>query len=166
MAAFGMEDETTHPTTPPRGSVAVDLDKVRANISSLTLTPSTVAPSTSSQSLRRSARGKPRKLFSSPPVFTELATSGGVLSANGTASDRHIRQPWSTDEVRALISFLLLYSEGSLWPSHASKQDLFWKKAGQYVQNQVQSEYCRSGQSQCVSCMYVGYICTSHVHCI
>ena len=128
---FRMENDST----PPRGSLAINVDVVRANLSSLTLTPSRVTPSNAS-SRKRNARGMQRRLFSSAPVFEEPAAS---------VSHSRSRQPWSTGESRALVSFLLLCSEGSSWTSR--KEECFWEKAGQYVQNLVQSEYCRTGQS-------------------
>ena len=92
-------------STPRRGSLAINVDVVRVNLSSLTLTPSRVTPSNASLR-KRNARGMQRRLFSSAPVFEEPAAS---------VSHSRSRQPWSTGESRALVSFLLLCSEGSSW---------------------------------------------------
>ena len=51
--------------------------------------------------------------------------------------------PWSLHEDKALVSFLLLYTDGSSWPSQ--KDCLFWKRAGEFVQSFVQSSHCRTG---------------------
>ena len=48
--------------------------------------------------------------------------------------------PWSLHEDNALVSFLLLYTDGSSWPSQ--KEDcLFWKRAGEFVQSVVHSSH-------------------------
>ena len=53
--------------------------------------------------------------------------------------------PWSAQEEQALVSFVLLYTEGTRWCSRASKSDRFWENAGAYIQSQVHSKYCQTG---------------------
>ena len=116
-------------TTPPRSLV-----RVGDVTTSLTLTPaSSTGPK---QGSRRRDRGRPRKLFCPEPEVTARSDADVTVAS---------RQPWSPDEVRALVAFILLYSEGSSWPSRGSKGDSFWKRAGQHVQKAVNSMYCRSG---------------------
>ena len=105
LLVFRMENDST----PSHGSLAIDVDDVRAHISSLTLTPSRVTPSNECLQ-KRNAGGKKKRLFSSAPVFEKSAASGSVFATDGTVSHCHARQPWSTDENRALVLFLLLYS--------------------------------------------------------
>ena len=126
--------------TPSDSSVAVD--SVRASLSLMVLTPSTVP-----RSARSTTRLKPRKLFSSSHQdHEELVASGSTSATVDTSSESRLRSsPWTTDEDHALVSFLLLYSEGITWTSRAGKMDCFWEKAGQYVHSQVNSAYCRSG---------------------
>ena len=129
--------------TPSDSSVAVD--SMRTSLSLMVLTPRSTVPRSTRRSARSTTRLKPRTL--SHQDHEELVASGSMVD---TSSESRLRpSPWTTDEVRALVSFLLLYSEGSSWTSRAGKTDCFWEKAGQYVQSQVNSSYCRSG-----TCMY------------
>lgn len=50
---------------------------------------------------------------------------------------------WTTGEFQALVSFLLLHTDGSSWS--ACKDPKFWEKAGEFVQQQTKSFHCRSG---------------------
>ena len=50
---------------------------------------------------------------------------------------------WTTFEYQALVSFLLLHTDGSSWS--ARKDPKFWEKAGEFVQQQTKSIHCRSG---------------------
>lgn len=50
---------------------------------------------------------------------------------------------WSEDEVKQLITFLLLYTDGSAWTLH--KNVAFWKAAGEFLQQCLGTVHCRSG---------------------
>ena len=51
---------------------------------------------------------------------------------------------WVEEEVKCLIDFLLLYTDGKSWVSH--KDAAFWNQAGIYIQQQAKMPYCRSGK--------------------
>ena len=51
---------------------------------------------------------------------------------------------WTDEEFQALISFLMLYTDGNSWPSH--KDENFWDKAGAFIQQQLQTNHCRTGR--------------------
>ena len=51
---------------------------------------------------------------------------------------------WVEEEVKCLIDFLLLYTDGKSWVSH--KDAAIWNLAGIYIQQQAQMPYCRSGK--------------------
>ena len=123
-------------TTPSGGFRSVDLDNVRVNLSLLNLTPKSSGEK----------NPKPRKLFA------PIATAPGV---EYLPTYRHQPPPWNIYEHKALVAFILLYSEGSSWPSRAGKTNSFWEKAGHFVQKQVKSEYCRTGL------LYASYKCMS-----
>ena len=131
--------------TPPHHAL-VRLEDVTATLTSLTLTPSRV------QKRSRLRQGHmPRKLFavaSPQPVGAETSATDDTCPAPS--------QPWRDEEVQALVAFILLYSEGRSWPSCSSKGDTFWAETGQYVQNAVNSEYCRSGEATCL-CHVINY---------
>lgn len=40
-------------------------------------------------------------------------------------------EPWSEQEVKALVEFILFHGTGSKWP--ATKNDAFWSKAASFV---------------------------------
>jgi hypothetical protein len=136
-----MDSSPATPLATPPQRALVRLGDVTATLTSLTLTPSVDAPSSRHQRSSRLRQGHmPRKLFSvsSPdPADAETAATDDISPASN--------QPWSDREVRALVAFILLYSEGRSWPSRGSKGDSFWVEAGQYVQKAVNSKYCRSG---------------------
>ena len=69
-----------------------------------------------------------------------------------------------TLEVRALVEFTLLYSEGCSWPSRGGKGDSFWVEAGQYVQKAVNSKYCRSGEPTSVMSFARKHYMYTHLH--
>ena len=89
--------------TPPESSVR--LGDLATNLSSLTLTPVTTAPSSRPQrGSRIKGHGKPRKLFSTRESTTHDSAADGS------------RQPWGLEEVRSLVGSVLLYSKGCSWP--------------------------------------------------
>lgn len=52
---------------------------------------------------------------------------------------------WSENEVKALVEFVLLYSNTVVWPTH--KELEFWESAAEFVKNRVKSTSLRSGKS-------------------
>lgn len=51
---------------------------------------------------------------------------------------------WAEEEVKCLIGFLMLYTDGQSWVAH--KDSVFWGQAGVYIQQQAKTLYCRSGK--------------------
>lgn len=51
-------------------------------------------------------------------------------------------EPWSEDELKALVEFVLFNSES--WPTH--KQYEFWNKAADFVRNRASTGHTRSGK--------------------
>ena len=119
-------------TTPQGRSIAVDVDSIVAAFSNLGIVSrAEVAGATPTLGGRRERRYvtlRPRQLQlaeASPPVKP---------------------REWTVGEERALVRFLLLYTESTSWSSRTGKGDnVFWEKAGAYIQKEVQSEYRRSG---------------------
>lgn len=54
-----------------------------------------------------------------------------------------VKEKWCSDELKALIEFVLFNSSGEQWPSH--KQAAFWNSAGRFVKERSGSSMCRSG---------------------
>ena len=63
------------------------------------------------------------------------------------------QEKWSDAELRALVEFVLFYSEGIKWPSH--KREDFWNSAGEFVQTKAGSSVCRSGKHYIICCKYL-----------
>ena len=162
------EPEDSPPATPVAtpSQHTVRLEDVTATVASLSLTPSVDAPSSGGQGRyrrrdRRRLSHTPRKLFVVASPTPEPVPSPGPSTnpeARPEASstdDKRASHPWSIEEIRALVAFLLLYSQGHSWPSRSNKEDAFWVEAGQYVQKAVKTKYCRSGELLHANfCMY------------
>jgi hypothetical protein len=66
---------------------------------------------------------------------------GSVSEAINTTS----RLPnWTKEEVKCLIDFLLLHTDGKSWVAH--KDTAFWDEAGIFIQQQATMPYRRSGK--------------------
>ena len=82
------------------------------------------------------------------PVHGVATKSVSGLSKHSSShSVSHRFPPWTLQEDRALVAFMLLYTEATSWSSRAGKGDQFWEKAGGHVQHTVNSDYCRTGKS-------------------
>lgn len=53
---------------------------------------------------------------------------------------------WTDEECHALVSFLMLMTDGEKWPSHKSKPGAFWDRAGEFVQRTSKTVHRRSGK--------------------
>ena len=59
------------------------------------------------------------------------------------------RDPWSDEENKALVKFVLLYYNGDGWPSY-KKASMFWKDASEYVKQQSNATQKRTGENICM----------------
>lgn len=57
--------------------------------------------------------------------------------------DKRTQYPWSVEEIKTLVLFLMLHSDGQSWMTH--KDFYFWSEAGSFIQLQVHTSYKRSG---------------------
>ena len=124
--------------TPPGGNVTVDVDAVARALSCLNVEAEILGSTPKGiHSKRRRDLGAKRTLF------TENASAAGPPRQQ---PDRPTQRfpPWTAEE-QALVTFILLYTDGKKWVSRASKGDQFWKNAGAYIQSQVHSEFVRTG---------------------
>ena len=60
------------------------------------------------------------------------------------------QEKWSDPELRALVEFVLFYSEGITCPSH--KCEDFWNSASEFVRTRAGSGVCRSGKHYTICC--------------
>ena len=146
-------------TTTPQGAVAIDVGRVVATLSRLQVSKSSLGSAVVEETPKKS-RNKPRRL----PRRTLFSRAEELHT--GARSDRLVsppvqpRQSWTVNEERALVNFLLLYTEATSWSSRAGKgTTVFWESAGAYVQSEVHSAYCRSGIDFCTIVPTVG-LCT------
>lgn len=51
---------------------------------------------------------------------------------------------WSIEEIRCLLTFLMLHTDGTYWVGHKNSQ--FWDRAGNFIQTLIHSLHCRSGK--------------------
>ena len=51
---------------------------------------------------------------------------------------------WTQEELKQLVEFMLLYTDGKTWAQH--KDMRFWGAAGEFIQRCLQTLYCRSGK--------------------
>ena len=127
------------------GSASGTVDAAVTGLSLLSLTPSTSASRRSRRSVRQSGM-KPKRLFGVTAGLGEASSTGiEVTDAAAPFASSRRPPPWTVDEIRALVSFMLLYTEGDTWQSRASKTDRFWEEAGSFIQRQVNSTYSRTG---------------------
>ena len=54
------------------------------------------------------------------------------------------KEPWVEAELKALVEFVLFYSQGDRWPTH--KQDSFWIKAADFVKSRAGTKFLRTGR--------------------
>ena len=130
--------------TTPATSESTQVDAVVTSLSLLTLTPP-AAP-------RSQRRGRPRCKPDNPSRLSRSTDEPVENTATPrNPSDSLSRPPpWGDDEIRALLSFILIYTEGNTWTARASRTDDFWDQAGVYVKEQVGSSYCRTGWLHCM----------------
>ena len=132
-------------TTPGRES-AVNIEELTASVQSLGLVDT---PKSS-----RKGRGVREKL------------KGRVLFEKELCKLRGTRElpNWTDEELGALTSFLMLYTDGKSRVSH--KDWRFWDQAGLFIQQQLKTSHCRSGKiySQtlysCAFCSVLNAQCT------
>ena len=143
---------TTPPATPRATQSGIHLDSVVTGVSHLHVGPGLVFDTPKSKCRGKVRRyGAKRTLFDAGDHQGDRRVSAPTRPDTASVSRPDVRfPPWTTQEDQALVSFMLLYTEGASWSSRRSKGDQFWDKAGQYVQTTVNSEYCRTGE------------CTSH----
>ena len=53
---------------------------------------------------------------------------------------------WTEDELRHLMSFLMLHTDGKSWVSH--KDYKFWDSAGEFIQQLLLTSHCCSGKKK------------------
>ena len=58
--------------------------------------------------------------------------------------EKKSQQPWTDEEIKSLIMFVMLHSDGSSWMTH--KEFRFWNEAGSFIQMRVHSLHQRSGK--------------------
>ena len=120
-----MAEEGSPNSSPlPPVSASATFDAALTGLSLLSLTPSTGA--SRRPSVRQSGM-KPKRLFGIALGLGETSNTGLEVTdaaASPVASSRR-PPPWTVDEIRALVSFLLLYTEGDTWQSRANKTDRF-----------------------------------------
>ena len=51
---------------------------------------------------------------------------------------------WSQEEIKALLQFVLLHSDGLSWPTHHNMA--IWNAAGSFIKMKLGTEHCRSGE--------------------
>ena len=121
--------------TPREGFVVVDVEKVRTRFSHLQIAgsepeqePDANERPTCSDSPRTREKGTLRKRTLFP-----IRRSAFPLP------------PWSYSELLALVTFLLLHTDGRTWPSRRCDDD-FWENAAKFVQTLSKVHHCRTGE--------------------
>ena len=61
---------------------------------------------------------------------------------------------WSDDELYSLVLFMMSNTDGKTWVAH--KDHKFWSDAGVFIQQQLHTSHCRTGNT---SCFYLIFIC-------
>ena len=144
--------------TPPHGSSEVDTGSIATSLSRLRVGSRTVSETPKSHYSERTRRvvsraSAKRTLFTGTTADHEPVHGAATKSASGLSkhssshSVSHRFPPWTLQEDRALVAFMLLYTEATSWSSRAGKGDQLWEKAGEHVQHTVNSDYCRTGKS-------------------
>lgn len=105
-----------HASTPTKRVSGVDVEHVRRGIAAVSM-----VDSPRSRSKSKSVKTK-RKLFT---------------------KERVSQPPWTVEETKSLLCFLMLHTDGKSWMSH--KDFHFWEKAGAFIQFRVHSPHLRSG---------------------
>ena len=118
------EDQAT--VTPEQKSTTIDLEEISMTLSSLSTSGGMETPRSRHQG---QTRGR--------------ATSRGkvLFTAEKPAKRKRNELPeWSKEELRLSTSSLLQVTAGDRWVAHK-----FWNKAGRFIQKQLHTSYCRSG---------------------
>ena len=66
-----------------------------------------------------------------------------TAEAGTTVERKDHRVKWSDEECKALVAFLMLYTDGTYWVAHTDAK--FWNQAGLFIQLQLKTVHCRSG---------------------
>lgn len=125
-----MHTPSTASRTPPSRVSDADIDAMTSSLARMDMpTPRGTGKCT--------YRGIARKKLAFPD---EDARS----TRNSPTTSRHQSMPqWSDDEVRFLLQYIMLHTDGTSWPT--THDPLFWESAGHVIQIQTRSRYQRSG---------------------
>ena len=66
-----------------------------------------------------------------------------TAEAGTTVERKDHRVKWSDEEFKALVAFLMLYTDGTYRVAHTDAK--FWNRAGLFIQQQLKTVHCRSG---------------------
>lgn len=81
---------------------------------------------------------------SQPAMESPLsATKSKKVKRNLFPKEIKSHDPWSVEETKSLVLFIMLYSDGKAWMTH--KDFNFWNEAGGFIQRRVHTPYKRSG---------------------
>jgi len=67
------------------------------------------------------------------PRSSLLLPSRLTYEIDNVNDESNSKKGWSDSEVKALVEFVLFYTNGETWPSH--KHSAFWKSASEFVKN-------------------------------
>ena len=137
--------------TPTERVVAVDLEKVRTRFSRLEIEGEEATnqrPMQATAVVEVSPRTREKGSLRTRVLFP---TRVPILPVRTAA----LLPPWTPSELLALVTFILLYTDGTRWP-YRRCDDVFWENAAKFVPNFSQLDHCRTG--------YCMYTCT--VTCI
>lgn len=122
--------------TPEDKVTEVDVEEVRARLRHVSVTDTSC----------RGYRGVSSTVSGGKtmPIYSPRARQKGTLTRKKLFTAATESVPWSNDEEKGLVTFVLLHSEANKWPSR--KDDTaFWMGAGEFVQSYVKSDHCRTG---------------------
>ena len=124
---------TSESSTPEPGVSSVNIDHFAARLSHILIdtTPKARHPK------RARTRGRRRVRFGDQHTGHDSVTGSKSLCLP-RGSER---------ELLKLTTFLLLYTKGDSWAAH--KDMTFWEAAGTFIQSQLHTDYCRSGNNNC-----------------
>ena len=116
---------TSESSTPEPGVSSVNIDHFAARLSHLLIDTT--------------SKSRPPKRARTSDQHT------GHDSVTGSKSMCLLR--WSERELLKPTTFLVLYTKGDYWAAH--KDMTFWEAAGTFIQSQLHTNYCRSGNNNC-----------------
>ena len=128
----------------PRRSPVLMVDDLTESIQNIAINAAVDTPKSSRPTEEGSHRAslQPRVLFTTPETIQYQSVPETSVA---TCARKEVQPNWNDDEYKALINFIMLYTDGKSWPTNYKTSATFWTEAGVFIKQVTGTSHCRSG---------------------